>query len=204
MERKKRSIIRRGAVAAAALSALLAAVLPSGAHADNVPVADRKYVFELEKIHCVAQTNDDSPSDEMYVKTTLPSSPLSYDTMFTATAGSFDTGDTLFVDEYHRAITPKYVHSDSYRDDILFGSHDAWSINRAGTSPTTIKVELWEEDGGKQLGGDDDLVNSYTYKFSSEGLALDLPDNGDSISYPLDFIGFGGHYVVTLAVHRVA
>ncbi|MFC8273238.1 hypothetical protein ACFUJR_12045 [Streptomyces sp. NPDC057271] len=204
MKKRTRPIGWRRIAVGGALAALAAAMQPTSAGAADIPVESRRYVFEVDTIKCVSETSFDggSNSDEIYMKTTLPNSPLSYDTMYTATMGHFDAGDIYHLDRYHRAITPKIVHSDSYPDDVLFGSDDAWSVNSTGTYANTIKIEAWEEDGGRQLGGDDDFIDSSTYQFTQQGLALDIKNVGDHKRYTIVMKGSGAEYHVTLAVHR--
>lgn len=230
LARHRRGAARFGAAALLATTALLTAASPAAA--DTVPLQNRSYTIKVEKVFSGKETDDSAlgtifTSDEIYVgfKSTFTSSTVGRggtSEVQTRLMGDFDTGETQFLANDQNCLSFASVTANTGAQYLSGFSNDRWGpcSNAGSGAPFSITSKMHESDTEScaapclpgvpasavldRRGGGDDAMRTKTLSFSREGLAVDLPNQGDSKRYTVvDHFGSGGSYDVTYLVQRM-
>lgn len=150
--------------------------------------AAARYLVRATTLYANAETNDWSPSDEIYAVFTLRPPDEVADapdlTKRTSTFGDFDTGETKDFSPTQNCLTS------------VQSTHEGWECNARGDiGPLQFSVRLYEEDTWS-----DDFIGERTVQWSREDLASAGLEVGGTSE---ESIRIGG-YTLTWRVERVS
>jgi hypothetical protein len=193
---------------------------PSAA-ADNVPNNLRTYIVLAQTIKAFDETGPVNTgfSDEIYggFRTSSVSGQV-FDSQ-TRLFGNFDAGKTRTFPSTQACLSDPNIRVNNGEAWPSGLENDAWDCRQAISAPFSVRAVFWESDfpypscfplcpwhGDGPLGEDyaeDDPVGDQTLAFSQQGLAVDLPNAGNTRSYGFDLKKSSGHYRVTIMVYRM-
>lgn len=207
-------------LAIGALTMMIMAASPAAA--DNVPNNLRTYIVLAQTIKALDETGPVNSvlSDEIYggFRTSSVSGQV-FDSQ-TRLFGNFDAGQTRTFPSTQACLSDQIIRVNNSGGPWPSGlENDEWDCRQAISAPFSVRAVFWESDfpypscfplcawhGNGPLGeeyAEDDPVGDQTLAFSQQGLAVDLPNAGNTRTYSFDLKKSSGHYRVTIMVYRM-